>query len=91
LETEEAEYRERHLRAQRREEAMKRIASGRVVKRQVRSLALEDYRKDPNLWKKLTHPDGKHVPNEDAFLPDDSTDQGLEDNVDPRVKALMQR
>lgn len=36
LEAEEAEYRERLLRARKREEAMKRIASGRVVKRQVR-------------------------------------------------------
>lgn len=46
LEAEEAEYLERLLRARRREETMKRIASGRVVKRQVRSLALENYRKD---------------------------------------------
>ena len=49
LETEEAEYRERLLRARRREEAMKRIASGRVVKRQVRGLALENHGKSPNL------------------------------------------
>jgi len=48
LEADEAEYRERLLRARRREEAMKRIASGRVVKRQVRGLAFESYRKDPN-------------------------------------------
>ena len=45
LEAEEAEYRERLLRARKREEAIKRIASGRVVKRQVRGLALENYRK----------------------------------------------
>jgi len=40
LEAEEVEYRERLLRARRREEAMDRIASGRAVKRQVCSLAL---------------------------------------------------
>lgn len=40
LETEEAEYRGRLLRARKREEAMKRIANGRVVKRQVRGPAL---------------------------------------------------
>ena len=45
LEAEEAEYRERLLRARKREEAIKWIASGRVVKRQVRGLALENYRK----------------------------------------------
>jgi hypothetical protein len=39
----------------------------------------------------LTHPDVKHLPDEDAFLPDDSTEHGFEDNVDPKVKALMQR
>lgn len=49
LEIEEAEYQERLLRARRREEAMKRIASGRVVKRQVRGLVLGSYRKDPKL------------------------------------------
>ncbi|KAF9651319.1 DNA repair helicase [Thelephora ganbajun] len=74
LEVEEAEYRERLLRARRREEVMKRIARGRVVKRQ-----------------KLTHSDGKHLPEEDAFLPDDSTEQEFEDNINPKVKALMQR
>ncbi|KAF9778687.1 helicase C-terminal domain-containing protein [Thelephora terrestris] len=74
LDAEEAEYRERLFRARRREEAMKRIASGRVVKRQ-----------------KLSHPDGKYIPDEDAFLPDDSTGQEAEDNIDPKVKALMQR
>jgi chromosome transmission fidelity protein 1 len=91
LETEEAEYRERLLRARRREEAMKRIASGRVAKRQVRSPALKSYRKVPDLRKKLTHPGGNHLPDEDTFLPDDFTDHGFEDNVDPKVKALMQR
>ena len=45
LEAEEAEYGERLLRARRREEAMKRIASGRVVKRQVRELVPESYGK----------------------------------------------
>ena len=70
---------------------MKRVASGRVVKRQVRGLVPESYGKDPNLWKKLTHPVGKNLPDEDAFLPDDSTEQEFEDNVNPKVKALMQR
>lgn len=70
---------------------MKRIASGRVAKRQVRSLALKSYRKVPDLRKKLSHSHGNHLPDEDTFLPDDSTDQGFEDNVDPKVKALMQR
>lgn len=70
---------------------MKRVASGRVVKRQVGGLALGGHRKGPNLSKKLTHLDGKHLPGEDTFLPDDSTEQGTEDNIDPKVKALMQR
>ena len=43
LEAEEAEYRERLLRARRREEAMKRIANERVVKRQVREPTFEGY------------------------------------------------
>jgi len=42
LEAEEGEYQERLLRARKREEAMKRIAGGRAVKRQVCSLALEE-------------------------------------------------
>ena len=70
---------------------MKRIASGRVVKRQVRGLTLGSCRKGAHSWKKLTHPDGKHLPDEDAFLPDDSTEHDLEDNIDSKVKALMQR
>jgi len=49
LEAEEAEYGERLLRARRREEAMKRVASGRVVKRQVRGSVPESYGKEPNL------------------------------------------
>lgn len=68
---------------------MKRIASGRVVKRQVRGLALGIYHKKPNLWKKLTPQVGKNPPDEDVFLPDDSTECG--DNIDPKIKALMRR
>lgn len=74
LEAEEVEYRERLLRARRREEAMKRMSSGRVVKRQ-----------------KFTHLDAKYPPDEDTFLPDDSVEHKHEDNVDPKIKALMQR
>jgi len=70
---------------------MKRVASSRVVKRQVRELVPESYGKDPNPWKKLTHPVGKNLPDEDVFLPDDSTEQEFEDNINPKVKALMQR
>jgi chromosome transmission fidelity protein 1 len=91
LEAEEAKYRERLLRARRREEAMKRIASGRVVKRQVGGLVFENSYKDLNLLKKLTHPNAIHLPDEDLFLPDDLTAQESGDNIGPRVKALMQR
>lgn len=70
---------------------MKRIASGRVVKRQVRSLAPENYHNHPNLRKKLAYPDGEHPSDENVFLPEDSTEQGFEDNIDPKVKVLMQR
>ena len=71
---------------------MKRIANGRVVKRQVCGLAPDRCRKNPYLSKKLTHPDGKYPPDEDAFLPEDSTEQVSDsENIDPKVKALMQR
>lgn len=90
LEAEEAEYRERLLRARRREDAMKRIANGRVVKRQVRGLALEEPRKNLNLQKKLTHSGGERLQDDDVFLPDNSTEQESDsDNIDPKVKALM--
>jgi hypothetical protein len=39
----------------------------------------------------LAHPVEKNLPDEDAFLPDDSAGQVFEDNIDPKVKALMQR
>ena len=70
---------------------MKRFASGRVVKRQVRELAPEGYLNDLNFWKKLTHSIGTNPSDEDAFLPDDSTEQEFGDNIDPKVRALMQR
>ena len=70
---------------------MRRIATGRVVKRQVSNLALEKYRETVNSCKKLIHPDGNHLPDEDTFLPDDFTERGTEDNIDANVRALMQR
>jgi len=70
---------------------MKRIARGRVVKRQVHGVILKRCRKGTNSSQKFAHPDRKDSPDEDAFLPDDSTEQVFEDNVDPKVKALMQR
>jgi len=39
----------------------------------------------------LIHPVGRELPDEDAFLPDDSVEQEFEENIDPKVKALMQR
>ena len=70
---------------------MKRIASGRVVKRQVGGLVFENSSKDLNLPKKLTHPNTIHLQDEDLFLPDDLTAQESGSNIGPRVKALMRR
>lgn len=54
-------------------------------------VSTRDYLMNLNFRKKLTHLIENNPSNEDAFLPDDSAGQEFEDNIDPKVRALMQR
>lgn len=91
MEAEEREYHERLARARKKEATMKKMLQRRAIKRQVcvTSQIRRFYVVNVSI-QKLTHSNDDDPQLEDSFLPDDESDRE-HDNIDPKLRELMQK
>jgi chromosome transmission fidelity protein 1 len=85
MDAEERDYQERLARARKKEASMRKMLYGRAVKKQVRVKQRIDHA--VHMWQKTSHAEQDEPADEDEFLPDDQH----QDNINPKLRALMRR